>query len=897
MNTFFNQIFLSSLFLAFLSFAPILSAQDMSMLQGLNAEQLSLLEEKLGDGNSASGLSAGIDPNAENYLSIENRNIVQQIQRVDQKELLQQASIDLQNKRIKLAIDLCQQDEKACFLVEQYQKYKQSALASNTVEVFGLNLFSGYPLAFDTKSNASVPDTYIINQGDEFRLVTLGQKSTDQTLTVDAYGNLVGKNFGPVLVAGLALSEAKALIKEWYQQRFLSDAIYISLNATSSLQIYTVGLVKSPGLYTLSSTAKALNSIIASGGFTEQSSLRNVEILRDGVLVNSFDLYDLLIYGNSLTNTHLAEGDSVLVKARQNSIKITGEVIRPAIYEFKEGETLQDALNFSLGVTADADPSNLTIRRLNENGQRETLNAAYADATLIKLENGDEINVNSFAGDPINSVEIVGEIKAKGIYSFSKGMKLGSIINVRHDLLSETYAGFAVLKRENEKTKTNEIISFDLLSQSFLDNFSLSSNDKVYVFSNQDIDFLNSQTLKNYINSSLNYPEYASKYLADSNNNFSEIECLSSIDSFGSKVFLNSFKLKSSFLSSNNLNYCTTILSDNPELTPILINNSVIVSGSVRAEGIYPLTNQGNADFLLNYAGGIIIDKNTSFPVIEIGSYDKGLKDASLEELKDYNNLYFINIKTPKTSKEKGFVRLIGEFESPGVYPIDGSSSLRDIYERANGLTANAFPLGGILTREDIVVREEAMLKKIESELVDILASAITSGVLKQSPSELSGLITLLNTTASAEATGRLVTELNPQKIYSDPSLDIILQPGDTIYMPKIQNTVTITGSVLSPITVPYNSRMDVKDYLKMAGGLKDNGDKNSIYVVYPNGIAKNVSTSSLFSVSSDILPGSTLIVSRKARPLSGLGLVEAISPILANLSISLASINSITTK
>ena len=66
------------------------------------------------------------------------------------------------------------------------------------------------------------------------------------------------------------------------------------------------------------------------------------------------------------------------------------------------------------------------------------------------------------------------------------------------------------------------------------------------------------------------------------------------------------------------------------------------------------------------------------------------------------------------------------------------------------------------------------MLKKIESELVDILASAITSGVLKQSPSELSGLITLLNTTASAEATGRLVTELNPQKIYSDPSLDII---------------------------------------------------------------------------------------------------------------------------
>lgn len=888
------SIFLSLLLFFVFNVSNLVSAQDMSMLQGLDANQLSLVEDQLG---VSSGISS---PNSNkgksnSYLSIENRNLVQQIKRLDRKELLEQASEDIQNKRIKLAIELCQQDEKACFLVEQYQQYKESLSTSEEIEIFGLNLFSGYPLAFETKSNASIKDSYIINIGDEFRVVTLGQRSNDQILTVDEYGNLVGKNFGPVSVAGLTLGEAKKLSKDWYKERFLSDAIYIALEATSSLQIYTIGLVKSPGLYTLSSTAKALNAIIASGGFTKQSSLRDVSILREGEIISSFDLYDLLIFGNSLTNTHLMEGDSVLINARKNSVTVKGEVIRPAIYEFKEGETLKDAINFSLGVTSNADISSFTITRFNKNGQKEIFDADYAKAHLFSLESGDEINVNSFAGDSINLIEVYGEIKAKGIYSYSNQMKLGDIFNIERDLLSDTYAGFAIIKRKNSLTKTNEILTFDFLSQDSIDNFLLSPNDKIYIFSNEDIDFLNSKMLKSYINSSLNFPEYASEYLSDPEKNYEEIECLSAIDSFGSEVFLNSFKLKTSFLPSTNINHCSDIISKNPELTPILINNSVIVSGSVRSEGIYPLTASGNADFLLKYAGGSVLNKNNSPQSIEIGTYDQGLFETTLDQLINFNNLYFVNIKIPNALKTNGFVRLVGEFNSPGIYPIDENTTLLEVYERAGGLRDNAFPLGAVFTRVDIIEREERMLQKIESELVDILASAITSGVLEQSPSELSGLITLMNNVGSAEATGRLITELNPQKIFSDPSLDIILQAGDTIYMPEIQNTVTVAGSVLSPITAPYDPRMSVNDYLKMAGGMKDNADNRATYIIYPNGIAKNVSSRIPFLGTSDILPGSSIIVPRKARPLSGLALVEAVSPVLANLSISLASINSIT--
>jgi hypothetical protein len=44
----------------------------------------------------------------------------------------------------------------------------------------------------------------------------------------------------------------------------------------------------------------------------------------------------------------------------------------------------------------------------------------------------------------------------------------------------------------------------------------------------------------------------------------------------------------------------------------------------------------------------------------------------------------------------------------------------------------------------------------------------------------------------------------------------------------------------------------------------------------------------------SDILPGTTIIVPRKARPLDGLTLVETITPVLANLSVTAASIAAI---
>ncbi len=96
----------------------------------------------------------------------------------------------------------------------------------------------------------------------------------------------------------------------------------------------------------------------------------------------------------------------------------------------------------------------------------------------------------------------------------------------------------------------------------------------------------------------------------------------------------------------------------------------------------------------------------------------------------------------------------------------------------------------------------------------------------------------------------------------------------------------------------PVFSKDDIQQQLsflkKRFVKYKDYADEKKTYYILPNGKAR-IPSKGLFLRSDEILPGSTIIVPRQARPLSGFSLVEAISPVLASLSITLASINSIT--
>ena len=84
-------------------------------------------------------------------------------------------------------------------------------------------------------------------------------------------------------------------------------------------------------------------------------------------------------------------------------------------------------------------------------------------------------------------------------------------------------------------------------------------------------------------------------------------------------------------------------------------------------------------------------------------------------------------------------------------------------------------------------------------------------------------------------------------------------------------------------------------EYIRQTGGVTRNADKRGAYIILPNGQAyKPNSTFNIRNYNKSILPGSTIIVPRDSRPLDGLALTEVLTPILANLSITAASISAI---
>jgi protein involved in polysaccharide export with SLBB domain len=90
---------------------------------------------------------------------------------------------------------------------------------------------------------------------------------------------------------------------------------------------------------------------------------------------------------------------------------------------------------------------------------------------------------------------------------------------------------------------------------------------------------------------------------------------------------------------------------------------------------------------------------------------------------------------------------------------------------------------------------------------------------------------------------------------------DIVLVNGDQIYIPKIDNKVSISGAVLNPSTITYDEGLTVKECISAAGGLTEMSIRNKAYVLYANGRAKQTKVFGFIRINPKVEPGSQIIV------------------------------------
>ncbi len=764
-------------------------------------------------------------------------------------------------------------------------------------EVFGLNLFKDSPTTFAPIDLAPAPLDYVIGPGDELRIQLFGNQSINRLVPVNREGNLLIPEIGVVQVSGLTFEEAKKKINSIVNASLIGVFVEISLAKIRSIQVFVLGNAFSPGAYTVSSLSNISNVLFFSGGPTKNGSLRNIEVKRSGKSIAKFDFYDLLINGNINSDIRLLSNDVLVINPTGKTVSISGAVKKEARFELKEGETFSDLLNFSSGFLNLANREKITISSIANNGERVFKNYSFQEIKSANLNDGDEIFVHQLSNTPRNKIKIMGEIASPGSIAFEEGLSLGDLIGPE-SFLESTYTPFAIIERENI-FGSKRLLRANLLSNNG-SSVNLNPNDIIYILSKKDVNFLNSILVADALSllsekNSTSLSDYFRKSGLD-RYQCRSLQILAKQSSSSSIRFV-----KSKYLPNPNLNpvdqlefveSCPSIFENKPYLIIFTLENSSVISGEVRNPGIYPAFNISSPNDLLSFAGGATEKSSGMLDVYT----DEGISlkvDIDEENLSSLgiNSSFYANMSS-NILNEVFSVSLEGAFNSPGIYGAKQGERLSDLISRAGGYKLNAYPYGGILARKSVAEKEKLAFMRSADQLEQSIATAISSGRISSVGGDptlaLSSISRLISNLQNIEPIGRVVTEFDLDQLISSPEQDLLLEPGDRIFVPERSSTITVSGQVLSPTSFNFNPAYKVKNYIDLAGGYSEEADRNRTLVIYPNGMASRVKN---WPNSPDLSPGTTLVVPRDPNPFDWLVFSQVLFPIISNFATSAAAI------
>jgi polysaccharide biosynthesis/export protein len=345
---------------------------------------------------------------------------------------------------------------------------------------------------------------------------------------------------------------------------------------------------------------------------------------------------------------------------------------------------------------------------------------------------------------------------------------------------------------------------------------------------------------------------------------------------------------------------CPQIFDDHGGLLPLALEHVVAVNGEVRRPGAYPVVGTVSLTELIAVAGGL--SREVDLTRVEISRYTPDSLQGASNTSRGLVNLAtvgadkvmigpgdVVRFNPVVTDRDTGPVLLVGEFTRPGLYEIRRGERLSEIIARAGGLTAQAYPYGGVFTRQRVRAAQRAGLERASRELSSSLAVVAVQRNIN--PTSVLALQQFAKQLGSVEALGRVVTETDPTVLQVRPELDAVLEPGDRLYMPKRPNFVTVIGDVLNPGAMQFIAGTTADQYINQAGGFQRSADEDRIFVVYPNGQAEPLAVSVWNFNPVQLPPGSSLVVPKDPAPLDLFTLVREGSSLISQLAVTAASL------
>lgn len=726
----------------------------------------------------------------------------------------------------------------------------------DSVDIFGFDFFRRKEIKlFNNAVDIKPPLNYILGVGDQIVVSIWGYADYNRLFYIDKDGYIQQENIGRIYLKGLTLQQAKELLRTRFSNAYMIDKsnFDVSINYSRVITINVVGDVENPGSYTFPAINTAYNILAYVGGPTKSGSIRDIQIKRDGKIIEKFDMYKFLFEPEKQGDIFLNNNDYIYVPLQKNIVKITGEVNKPGKYEMLDNETLDDLLKYCGGYKPNAFKNIIQVKRYLDN-KSVILDFNLDSLKLLKqklvLLNGDEILVRAIPEQYKNFVEISGSVMLPGKYELQEGYKVRDIISKAQGFKDDIYMDEAYVVRTNIDDGRKNIYRINLNNvmddPNSIDNMTLQIRDiietysKTYFLDTFSISIsgevrkprrfaLEKQmTLRDAIMMSGGLTDFAfldKIIIYRVNENLADKLISFKIDTTDNYAKLDSFKLQK-----RDRIIVQRDLSKIDKYT-IEVNGMVRKPGSLAYHESMTL-----ADAIILSDGFKMEAASNRIEIARIANFDKAIsqsvptqitilsysigknigKDviANTVKLQPYDQIY---VRPTPEFDYQSKVNISGEVLYPGDYVlVSKDEKISSLIERAGGLTRFAYPNGARLFRK-------------------------TDGI------------------------GNVLMDLDKALRRKSSKYNYILLKGDSVIIPAIKDLVALQGEYNYPtkdrpenLYMPFSNGKNAKFYIRSHGaGFAKTAKRIKTYVVYPNGKIQKARRAS-------IEKGSTIVIPKK---------------------------------
>ena len=338
-------------------------------------------------------------------------------------------------------------------------------LNTNDLRVFGSDFFTTYQSTYMPINEPNFSPSYILDYGDVIEIQIIGQQGKIEKYQIKRNGSINLPDIGPLTIAGLSLESASLLIKSKIDSTYIGAEAFITLDTVRDVNVLVSGNAYNPGIYTVSGNSNLLHVIGVAGGINEFGSYREINLIRDSKVVETLDMYDVLVTGFYNSKTTLKSGDIIFVKPVKKIVSIDGAVKVAAKFELTENQTLNNVFEYANGISNDADLQNIYLDRILDGKIKSLPIRNIVQFNKIIANDGDSIYVRKHK---FRNVTIDGAVLKPGRYLIADGESLNDLVKKAGGLTLNAYPFGAVY--ENQKAFLINKMAKDKLYEEFIDN-------------------------------------------------------------------------------------------------------------------------------------------------------------------------------------------------------------------------------------------------------------------------------------------------------------------------------------------------------------------------------------------------------------------------------------------